>query len=860
MLLHLCLALAAYANSAFGASELDGVCNDSPALWGTYRPHALMSIRARVPHSPHFGFMYHSATADNVRHLASEHEGSLRSYGFSRHDGSGFAEHVVEDKELNLALTYSFVRQVKSKDLWSLRVSGAALDENEDVNPVSVVFYAAAGPDELDSKDGKGGESSSAGPWGIIGLDENTVVEDSGVRGMCMLKGDAASIGGRYELAVREPRHGSISSMGTMSSRGERSGGSSVSRSRRMSRCAGSFVGPDLMRFHVSAPQILPEKAFLVDEALKKLLKKSKEATAGGDSAALVADPAFEENDDLSQTEMSVRTGRSAAVTIQNNARSGRSLVLVQRIVQAPFEIDVAFAGPDALANDFGLADADVGVALDATLRDRRRAFDDRFENIFRLEAIGVVVAERELARRAVANMLGGIGFFYGTTLVETEDNKKVHRAPAGLLTATPSRALFPRGFLWDEGFHQLIIQRWDPSLSRACLTSWLAQMDDSGWIPREQAVGLEARHRFPSHVKDFMIQRPNVANPPTILMPLRVFAVLSAGNNSGEGKACRMESSASVAGGLCAAGQGSSDSVSESETHTSDGEAAFLESAIDRAALSFEWLIQSQAGEVDGTFRWRGRVLSLASPDGYPLTLASGLDDYPRGYSVSDGERHLDLHCWVAWAAGALSKVFNAAGRDSEPFDALRRKLLASLDAAHDTGGGGGGDEDSGSLLCDFDGEEHVCEIGYVTILPLVLGLLDPSSPRVGAILRLLESRDILRSPAGVRSLSKQSRHYRKGNDYWTGPIWMPFNYLVLASLRTKYGREDGPYRARAEQLYGELKGDILSNAQREFEGSGYLWENYSPSDGKGQGGRQFTGWSALVVLIAADIYDGVL
>ena len=85
------------------------------------------------------------------------------------------------------------------------------------------------------------------------------------------------------------------------------------------------------------------------------------------------------------------------------------------------------------------------------------------------------------------SNLLGGIGYFYGDAVVgrsyapeyeeenegfwqETADarnrgNFKLE-GPYELYTSIPSRPFFPRGFLWDEGFHLLPVAEWDMDLT----------------------------------------------------------------------------------------------------------------------------------------------------------------------------------------------------------------------------------------------------------------------------------------------------------------------------------------------------------------------------------------------------------
>ena len=48
----------------------------------------------------------------------------------------------------------------------------------------------------------------------------------------------------------------------------------------------------------------------------------------------------------------------------------------------------------------------------------------------------------------------------------------------------------------------------------------------------------------------------------------------------------------------------------------------------------------------------------------------------------------------------------------------------------------------------------------------------------------------------------------------------------------------------------------NIIDNVNSVYESSGYFWENYIDTNGKGQKNHPFTGWTALYVLILNEDY----
>lgn len=120
-------------------------------------------------------------------------------------------------------------------------------------------------------------------------------------------------------------------------------------------------------------------------------------------------------------------------------------------------------------------------------IEENKLHFSDRFEKVFAPKAPFDSPEYVDFSKAMLSNLVGGFGYFYGSGIVDRsnapeyeEENegfwKEAAEArsriapeeepPRELFTAVPSRPFFPRGFLWDEGFHLIPVIDYDPDVA----------------------------------------------------------------------------------------------------------------------------------------------------------------------------------------------------------------------------------------------------------------------------------------------------------------------------------------------------------------------------------------------------------
>ncbi|KAL4859841.1 Mannosyl-oligosaccharide glucosidase GCS1 [Chlorella vulgaris] len=799
-------------------------------LWGTYRPGYYFGMRMRRPQSLLFGLMWLDPQRldplGNIRHEARQGDG-LAKYGWIRHDGRTHGVQELWDQQLNITTAWAKHMRPSCGSGGDWGVSVVVADRSSQTARRKAMEQA---DNDEQHKEQAAGEEQPA-KQKAVSLFFYMAAEDGGHIQLDIAAAAAALQSGAGQAPLRPVLSGSTQAV------------------RRWQLHLRSFVGGGGKVLSVNYLAVAtPHLHNLTDLVREGVLSSVRQQYAQGQ--------------------------RQYRLVLPDTVHPRSNVAIVQVTALLPLSLDLSFVGglTDGLTDGMLAArvDAVSGSGLQHLLATGDEAFEQQFATTFGTAAGSTSIpavssgTAATVARAALSNMLGGIGYFFGHSLVRTtqqQHSKVVQRTAklwdTALYSAVPSRSFFPRGFLWDEGFHQLLIRRWDAAISRDILGHWFDLMNSQGWIAREQILGEEARARVPA---EYVQQAPDAANPPTFFLLLSDMSQrVAAAAKAGEWDAADL------------------------------ADAEFLKAAWPRLRAWYMWFNSTQAGPVPGSYRWRGREGS-SQRELNPKTLTSGLDDAPRASHPSDDERHLDLRCWMALATRALAVIGSNLGLPSkqvQPFfdSAAWLEDFDQLNALH-WDEASGEYRDWGSHTEDMalqqptatlsDGRQVpvgemqrvqtgqpprlqlVPQFGYIGLFPLLMRLIPPSSPVLGRQLLLLRDTNRLWTDHGLRSLSQSASLYQQRNTehdppYWRGAIWINVNYVAVQALQ-HYGSLAGPYQLRAAKLHQELRRNLVQNIVKEYDRTGYLWEQYDDITGQGKGSHPFTGWTALLALMTAN------
>ncbi|KAL7411430.1 glycoside hydrolase, partial [Mrakia frigida] len=771
-------------------------------LWSTYAPQLYFGIKPRLPKSLTSGLLWFGLNdwegLQRIHHTTSSsppHESGLESYTYTSHIPRVGNTQRLLDSRNKLRVDTSFVNLNDGKD-WGARVE---MNGEEDTRMSGIWYISLEGEGGLRLVEQEDEEEGLTSPIVLLG---NT--PDLGSFRIVLTEhADANPITTGHKANLFSPSHGKVSYAGA------------------------SVPESDLWRAKDIVATLLSNKA----QSLANQFSTSTPANSQD-----LPDPAFVLGRSLGNQREAFQSN-FWAFQFSSQGKGGWDVSMVL-ILPSPVLSFRPLSAP----------------AISNSLSTLLSLFSTHFSSHLPIPPTSPYSSPSHLAfaQEVTSNLLGGIGYFHGRSLIdrsfahEYDDTPELEEGEVGgvqemeergLLTATPSRSFFPRGFYWDEGFHLLVVGEWDNDLSLEILKSWVDLIDEDGWVGREQILGEEARSKVPS---EFQVQYPTNANPPTLTMAVTSFI----------SRLKAVESS-----NLLSAQLGLPPSFPANSKYLSSPTEArsYLLSIYPALRRHYLWFRRTQKGQLKEwgrkppsrmeSYRWRGRT------EHHVLT--SGLDDYPRALPPHVGELHVDLMCWMGFFARTMGEIAEYLGEEVEDdLEEYRRNegnVVKNIEALHWS------EEDQ--MYCDAtvdddDESTFVCHAGYISLFPFLTGLLPPSSPHLGPVLDLMRDPEKLWSDYGIRSLSKDHPLFGQGENYWRGPIWMPFNYMALSSLYKIYMPHPGPHQARAKEIYTELRANLIENIFKEYQSTGYVWEQYDALTGEGSRSHPFTGWTSLVAM----------
>lgn len=773
--------------------------SDSSLLWGPYRSGLYFGVRPRIPRSLLSGLMWFNVDdyqgISKLRHFYEQND-PMKKANWVYYDPRLGGRQVIIDKENHIKLTIDFLKSTDGKS-WAVKVKCKPQKGFEDVK-TSFIWYS--------------------------GLESEVVEED--------IFGQEKVSGALNLDSIKDP-YGSYSDPVKLRGISEELGlftltiGNGPSSNRRPEA---TFKDPELdpsknhhLSMRVPNDQIWQARDIymtLLQDSFKELVERYEKAPIPTEQSFLLRDlNHFEGN-----------------------------LHIVQQTYIGECQFDVIYDNAFTPESE-KVTSENFNTKFEALLK----KFNYKFENTFKLNKPFDTKEYEPFAKEILSGLLGGASYFYGNHIVDRETkfdeesfetyelNGKLE-GPHELFTLVPSRPFFPRGFLWDEGFHLLPLLEYDSDLVLEITKSWFNLIDEDGWIAREQILGPELRSRVP---KEFTHQSPEIVNPPTLMM---VFTYLLESLKSSDFGDVDEPINVEDYGVFLDSNQLGSIIMSNPEVLTN-----YAREIYPMLKAHYNMFRRTQkgfSGDFDRSddmeaYRWRGRTSTHC--------LASGLDDYPRALPADIAELNVDLLSWIGTMTRSMKLIAETIGEkeDAIKYQDIESNIINSLDTIHWS-------EEKGTycdVSVDEDDEEfHACFKGYISLFPFLTKLMRPdSSSKLEKIIEMISNPEELWTDFGIRSLSKSDEFYKTGEDYWRSPIWININYLILDSL--KYYKENGQLTPTLQEkistTYHDLRLNLVNNIFKEWKRTGFVWEQYNDETGTAQGAKNFLGWTSTVILM---------
>lgn len=567
----------------------------STYYWGTYKPNLYFSMKNKIEKSENFGILWYKTNLNNNKQYEGisnllRHDCNLEddlTYYWTIHDGKKFGNQEIIDKKNNVKLETTFIKTdyvSLDQQSWYAVIKGSEITNQEKKQYHSLILYYSL---------------------------ENFKVEDKAVINIeneeFIINNYNNSDNSDYiEISLKHTSENNIKKY------------------------------PSYIKYYI-------QKSDVVDISYQKYRKKYEDTWR---IKSFISNELNQQEEILSKDKASNYTRFSKV----NNINSP-NITAFQIILKSNYNVYIKYTNSfEEVKKVFSKEDLFDKISKSVKL------FNSNFSKYFKIDFStlnDVVNNERDkneiisMSKQALSSIFGGIGYYYGKISISlTEKEKKIIESGRyipgfrytldnyGLLSASPSRSFFPRGFLWDEGFHNIIISKYNLELSVNIINSWLSTMSATGYIAREQIRGAEQIAKSDNR---FILQDKLIANPPTFIFPIN--SIINYYKYYFEQKDLKYVEN-------------------------------FLRKVFDKFSLWYEWFEYNQKsiGSIDNKknisdnldydynldknemfkdeklksnfYSWQGRNAEH--------NLACGLDDFPRALTTNLFEKHLDLHIWI--------------------------------------------------------------------------------------------------------------------------------------------------------------------------------------------------------------------